>query len=268
MENNQDIIQAYLNKQLSEEDTIAFEKRLKNDQNLAEEVIYFKEVNTLFKQKDLISVISTVRKIREEVVIEPDFDFDASFEPNIISKGGGSLLRFWWLGAIGLSLAIVLVIWINQSKVSQNFSPYKKLSTELLSDSSAHFEDLIGIQDNSPLSRAMSLYGQRNSDGYRAAIPLFEQYQSQKNDSASDFPDLYLAICHTQIGQTEAAQKILTPLQNSDIQSIANAAKWYLAVCYLQVGQSESAKTLFYTLKDDFIFGNLAKTAIAKLGDK
>jgi hypothetical protein len=263
MENNQDIIQAYLNGQLTEQARTAFEIRLKTEADLAAEVSFFKEINAVFQHPELMAVHTTVRNVRAEVAIEPDFDIDNAFMPQHSKVGKG----LWGMGAIVLLLLLLSSWWIWQNqKATAELTRLQTVRAEFINKPISQFEDLIGTKRNSRLSNAMDAYGQHTMAGYQTAIPLFLEYLKQKGGAFSkDFVNLYLGICYAQTNQTEAAEKVLLPLQTIDNQSIAHVVNWHLSLCYLQEGRLPEAKILLENLKTDSVFGEEATSILGKL---
>lgn len=251
MENIQKI-QDFLNNRLSAEEKSAFEKEMKENPILANDVLLHQQLHQVLAYQNLFSMQETVKSIAAETPIEPDFE------------GYKSLLkqRKWWqnwrFGVISVALVAVLAgsIWL-----FQNRAEHAKMQAIAAPYWSEVFDYAVRIDeaDKSPFAQGMRAY---KSADYVTAAAALERHLSQKTDDR--MTRLYLGIAYALSQQQEKAIENLSPLAASN-DELASSARWYLALCYLRNGDKQLARQWLSALKNDVIYGEKAQKTLKEL---
>ena len=243
---HQEQLQSYITNRLSEEDRQAFESKLKEDQELREEVTLYKNLQDIGKQTPLIEANHQIMEAMKGISIQPDYsEIDAP--PSNNSSGN------WW-GGKGFLLIGLLVTGIIGGLLTYSTSLDNSMSKVVLPHMQP-YENLISQNqaDQTALAIGMTAYDRKD---YLTATQQLQQHLITKPNDV--FAQLYLGISQTLNRQTDQAINILQPLTLSE-GIHTNASKWYLILNYIQIGNIEDAKFLMLDLEGDTVFGERVK---------
>ena len=239
-----DKIDSYLNQEMTGDELLLFENRLKSDPILAKEVKQQKEIILHIEEKG--------NKDLKSFLIELENN-DLSSKANKKITGGGNqstksatmfTLRKLVTG-VAASIAIVAAsIWafkttqVNQTKdlFNEYYSPYPN--------------DLVKIErsdtEMTNLQTAMTKYG--NAD-YKAAIVDIDNYiATAQNEHLVNELAFFKAISNLSIGNIDEAKQALIELNADEPFEYSDKIKWYLALAHLTAGEESLAKRVLKNL--------------------
>ncbi|MBL7814202.1 MAG: hypothetical protein JNL70_04275 [Saprospiraceae bacterium] len=251
MENIQKI-QDFLQNRLTEEEKNAFEKEMKEDSNLAQDVLLHQQLHQALAYSDAFKMQSMLKEIVAETPLKPDFE------------GYQSLIKTqkWWtngrLGIFGLAIVAILAgsFWFYQNKTE-----HARLQAIAAPHWAEVFDYAVRIDDAdvSNFAQGMKAY---KSGNYVAAAQVFERHLAQQPDDG--MTQLYLGIAYALSQQQEKAIENLLPLANHQSEW-TTSAQWYLALCYLRDGNANAARQWLSNLKNDAIYAEKAQKVLNQL---
>jgi tetratricopeptide (TPR) repeat protein len=228
MEKNENlgIINSYLKGDISAEEKLQFEKRLKEDDNLREEYLTTKKI------KDIIEAGALKEKLS-------DIHLKYKLKQNHHK-------RFYLLTALSVaaSFVVVLSFWflfqpVGSSPQQQFFaSIYFKdpgLPTLMSSSSAPNF-----------LDHAMIEYKQGNYEkSYQILSDGFTAYPS------NDTVQYYMAINLFEMGEIERSAPLFERLLKSQSEFIKEKAEWYYALNLILTNEKQQAEMVFQKIAED-----------------
>lgn len=250
MEKINDHIDQYLLNTLTAEEKQAFEKQLKQDEALQEEVVFRKKMLAGLEQLhvgQLVEQFAAFEKKNNTTV--------PSIPSPIKPKRKLSVVWNRQYLAIAAGLALIILTGIvyyvysgeqrnsNQQLFSSYYNPPDNQSLmEEIEDNMSGFAN----QDKErwiALQEGMIAYENKN---FGQAEGLLEQYVKT---FPSDFDArFYLAITKFQLDKTNEGRNILIQLENSYQKDERDIISWYLALAYVKLNQEEAAKELLTEL--------------------
>lgn len=223
-------VDRYLDGVMSVDEQFWFEKELKHDADLLEEVKLQKNLQKMLAEKEIIELES-----------ELDIIYEQTYKPWIktisLPKNIRDNLRKY--SAIAASLALIVItsiIFFDKDSGSyaeiydQYFQP-AEISMSFRADAS---------EINSDLRNAMAFY---ESKQYAEAIQLFEKVLSEDNSRVG--LNLYSGISHMEIEEYAEANKSFKKVIDHKTNAFIESAEWYLGLCYLKTNENEKAVEVF-----------------------
>ena len=214
----EDLITAYFEGTLSQEDQRTFEDLLKRDMEFLKEFQF---------QKELQSALQNEERRKTKIFLN-------SLENTSSNKGTKIGRLVPWFAAASIVILVGLGSWFyffNSPKINTQelyaayYKPYENIVHPL--ERGKQLEDLE--------SRAFLAY---ELEDYQLAFELFKELGQQKNDSYIAF---YNAIVLMQLGNFDEAISLFNGyIQNDSL--LNDRAHWYLALCYLKLNDLEKAK--------------------------
>jgi hypothetical protein len=252
----QEKIEAYLNKTLSGDELIAFEKQLATDKELAKEVFLVKDTNEAVE--DLA--------IEAEYLPQLEVLNKKYFQKAAVEKRKPNNSRMIIIVLIGI-FALVLGFFVGQ---------YFKESTSTEVEEELIFASYYQPYAADELTRgengvtttyetAITFYNESN---FAAAIPILKEYTA---DSINAIPaQILLANCYlsSEPKQVEAAINLLKALSTDNTHSFTEVAQWYLALAFIDKKDLVSAQPILQEIADKDIgkYPKMAKEVLIELG--
>jgi len=296
MKIDNEILDQYINGELSEEDKIEFDLVLENEP--ASHSLYKDHLNTIegiewagavdailetddkldqegfFMEEDLLLGIESAgeKEMRDAFLsVEENLENESFFESK---KSTGRVIR---LGrrqslAIAASFALLLVAgwWLflkaptNEALYADFYNPYQDdLSEKIQLDlSETGFADVEKTLLESMLS-GLDLYEKEN---YHEAIDVFARIENDNPGNRYTLETrMYHAMSLLALGETDSCiEKLqqLVPLLDGKMNS---QASYYLALAYLKQNETDKAKKILNSLISDEVLGESAKKLISKI---
>lgn len=213
-------IEEFLDKELPKTESDAFRQELDNNETLAQEVQFIKEVNESITDDE-------VYYLRQKL--------------NLLINQQSNKIPFIKI-ASGIAAGIVIIFSIlTITKGPNPLEAYDQFYSPYVSDLSTRSAEnkITGLQFG------IKLYEEGD---YETAVNILENYNNENFDSPAG--KYYLGLSALAASQHHIAQKCFEELINSENYSYSLHAKWYLGMLYLKKGQTELAKPLFEELSN------------------
>ena len=256
------LINDYLNGDLSREALIAFKKQMFSDPKLAEEVAINKNLFALH-ETDVWDDITTLNKdgiAYQEYLLSDDAKSIQTAINNANNKykrhSINPIKRYRWYG-VAASLVLLIAfsyIYTNNQNTPENlYADFSDLS-ELPSLTQRSDADKL-------LSDAEQLFLNKEFLGAVRSLELYnEKYKSKSANTI-----LYRGICNLELKQYTKAEKLFNELKNSDLLD-KNKAYWYLALNSLrQKDITKTKKILQVIVNNSYYNHKQAKQLLTKL---
>jgi len=218
-----ELIERYLNDELSAEERKQAEQRMSADPEFRRKLEVFREFRQIYSEDS-----QSFRTLLKEV----DEEYRQDRKPK----------NHYWLIAASVSLIGLLAAayFLFLSPVSQPEELYAQ-NFSLPADNLT----VRGDEDQQLLNEAMALYNNRQLD---EALQRFDAWQAQHGDTIPVV--FYSAMSHMGQGEMDSAIEQLKTimLDRSADASYSAASRWYLALAYLKVDQKEEARSLLHDL--------------------
>lgn len=216
--NDIDLIEHYLDGSLSDTDRLAFEERLKLEDELRAQVEEMKVIREGIVRASRKEVLKSLKELEATLP-----EVEAPIIP---------LWRTTWLQvAAGISLLALCVylLWPRTQEPAQLFAEYFEPYPNII------MPTVRGVVENDSTVKAQA-YRAYDQQNYAEAIRLFEAVQ-QKDEGVL----LYLGNSYLANGQPEKALPLFEKvLNNYDV--FDEQAEWYVAVSYLKLEEREKAR--------------------------
>jgi len=249
-EERYDLFDAYILDRMNDEDKAAFEKRIAEDQQFAEEFEFFKQM------------ISAINKEAEKKFKDNLREIDKKIDTPVLGKQ-----NFFKYFAIAASIVILLGIsaYFYFTSLSTNeklyLAYYKNYTNDLVehtrgTNNNVLLENL-SAEENEKLTEAMKFYDEKN---YTKTIDIIEDNFVSKSPNPAIL--FFLAVSQLEVGRLDEAIENLEFLNNITKHSYSEQTKWYLSLAYIKNKEYEKAMLL---LKELEISGNKYKDNAVKL---
>ncbi|MBV7269876.1 tetratricopeptide repeat protein [Winogradskyella luteola] len=212
-------IEAYINGQLSNEDLLEFENRLKNENHLATKVEDIKIVLTGLETQTM-----------KEQLDEFHNELSSNQDKTVVNQP--KVRRFNWKR---IAVAAILIIglgsfWLfggssNERLYAKYFTPDPGLPTTM------------GSNDNYEFYEAMVDYKQGD---YKGAISKWESLRNLKPQS--DTLNYFIGVAHLASKNEKIAISFLEDASKNPEFALKNDAHYYLGLAYLKAGNTKQAK--------------------------
>ncbi len=215
MEDKYQNIEKYVNGDLSGQELVDFEKRLEEDDSLAEEVKLFRQVkesisDQLVHEQDEESLKGTLTEIGSQFFEEKKKE--ATIRP---------LFRRFLLPATGIAAAILLLIIVRPFQGSL-YNQFGQMPT------AAFIEQ--GNAQEANLLQAQQAFNQKD---YQAAKDVFQQYLTRESNKDDVEIQFFLGLSHLELEEYAQAESIFQSLHEGN-SAYKNEGTWYLALNFLK----------------------------------
>lgn len=215
-ENDIEIIEKYLDQDLSPEELVIFETKLSVPEFVAELELQ-KTALVALKAKDKASLKEELKQLHLKVKENQETPSPKSFS-----------IKYWAAAAVFLLFAVAIGFYLNQQRSTQElymayYQPYPA-------------DPMIRGSDTNLFNEAMNAYRSKN---YPNSIQKFEETLQQHQDSVR--LHLFLGNSYLNQGQFELAEKSFKVAAQSQDVFIKQHAQWYLALTYLKDKETASA---------------------------
>ncbi|GCC52771.1 hypothetical protein SanaruYs_30100 [Chryseotalea sanaruensis] len=241
MQENLDIVERYLEGNLSEQERTAFEERLLHDEMLRLQVDDMKVIRAGIMLASRNATLQSLKQLENTL-------------PSIETK----VISFWsntWLQAAAVLLIgiVAYVLWpvnsIEQKLFATHFEVYPNVISPTVRGGEAN--------DSTLRAKAFRAYDQKK---YEEAIELFLNI-SEKDEGIL----FYLGNCYLANGQVEKALPVFEKVLN-EYDIFDEQAEWYLAVCFLKMEERERAtQALKKVVARNSAYKEKAQTILDKL---
>jgi tetratricopeptide (TPR) repeat protein len=217
-----ELIEAYLEGNLSEEEKVDFEVRLLVDKDLEEEFELYKKIVGGFKDIQTENIRQKLQAIDDEIDSN-------SHKP--------STKFYWWAGIAAVLLGVLFI---------HNFySPSNKFSKDLIPTEEG-LPVLMSTNSNLVFDNAMSQfkYGNYNLASKEFSIAL-------KKNPTNDTTLYFLSISFLQNGDYKESIKILNELMKQPNSKYYEKGEFYLALSYWAENRNKEALLLLNKISND-----------------
>lgn len=220
----------YESSTMSQEERVAFEERLRQEEDFRNSFEDFRQMQSGIKAFGYQQFAAQLQSWDEE------HDTDADEQVRTLSFSRW----YYWAAAVAVIMVATISWWQlspgqNEQLYTAYFQPYPDVLTSR------------GENENA-LNTAMIAY---ESGEYSEAITLFRQLLEGNGSTEAQGNELrfYLAQAYLSTESYDLAQQLLEDLQNVDQFGLKEASQWYLALAYLKQGDSDTAVRLLQQIK-------------------
>ena len=235
-EKDLNLITRFFDLALSDEELIAFEKRLVKDSAFQKKFETYKEANAIVDTK-YPDTKKTLRTEKWKKLL------DTKETPTASKK-----TPWKWIGSIAAGFVLLFSIW-QFSAISQGPDMDRQLA--------ASWDKKVGLLEyrttrssaiDSLKQQIYVAYGAYQTKNYQTAITLLNNYKA--TSPYYDDALLIKALSYYQKENVPKALTLLKTLSENSNKKMVNTARWYIGLIYLEKGDKESAKQ-FLKLPED-----------------
>ncbi|GAA3645800.1 hypothetical protein [Flavivirga jejuensis] len=242
MEENHILFESYLSQELSQDDIITFESRLKNESDFNQAFNTYKELSSFLEHKFKNEADSTAFQNNLKTIS------NTYFEKHETAKKG---VRFKpWQYAMVASVALLIGIFTFNNFSSPTFSDYNNYETISLTVRGAQ-DDLLKDAENA-----------FNNKDFVKAKAVFEKLLVQ--DDSNKELHLYRGIALLELDEFDEADSLFSKLSKGS-SVYKNKAIWYLALSKLKQKDNGACIKILKTIPEDADAYNEAQKLIHKL---
>jgi len=225
-------IEAYIQGDLTEQQTREFEHILDHNQELADEYQLRKDIEDALMDDDLMELKSQVQDMMNEKEKDP--------HPLVWFKR--KAVKGALVGALVLSLSSLGYYAAQVSSIpttDEIFHKYYQPYSVTITDRSGSDEI------NTLLTSAMERYKERE---YDQALQLFQKVLTKREDVAAS---LYSGISYMEIQKYKQASESFEDVVEDKDNLYLDQARWYMSMCYIRLGNIEDARQMLLTLAEE-----------------
>lgn len=225
-------IEAYIQGDLTEQETREFEHTLDQNQELADEYQLRKDIENALMDDDLMELKSQVQDMMTEKEKDP--------HPLVWFKR--KAVKGALVGALVLSLSSLGYYAAQVSTISTKeeiFHKYYQPYSVTITDRSGSDEV------NTLLTSAMERYKERE---YNQALQLFQKVLTKREDVAAS---LYSGISFMEVQKYKQANESFEDVVEDKDNLYLDQARWYMSMCHIRLGNIEDARNMLLTLADE-----------------
>lgn len=244
---NQDIdntkqIEKYLNGEMTDEEMLSFEKKMAEDNEFENEVIFHKNLveSLKFKAGEI--------KLREQLTKIGDAYRQEENDNEILHKPQRIILRWSFLAAAVIGIFFISYVIYTIFKKSDSTDIFNQYYTNYPAMQFRGQDSIL----NDVTKSAFYLY---NSGNFKDAAVAFDKLSKESN--TNNIMIFYAGVSNLANGDFISAEKYLLPLSLSEDFILNKTASWYLGLTYLKGGEQEKALAVFRKLAASG--GNYAK---------
>ncbi len=241
-ESRNEKIERFLTGKMSAKEVMSFEKLMKEDEDLREEVAIYKRMHEHFTDKatqdssDYEKILQSKMKSEEgqqaeAILLEVQNEYLQ--ENNAIVKPKSNLLKLFVYSSVAAAVIIISVFVFMQEQTSQDL--YSQYYVEA---------DLPSFSKRSDVQTSLLNLGVEkfNASEYEAASDYFEQYL-QSDTNINPLTYIYAGLVASELGNLKEAIDQFELLENLNIED-SSRALWYKALIYLKFDQRDQAETI------------------------
>jgi tetratricopeptide (TPR) repeat protein len=222
-----ELIERYLDGELSQNELNNFEAQLKIDEELQAVIELHKEVDMAISQSDVIELREQLGAIAEK----------HKEQENATPKR--SIRRFAWLAAASVAALLVVTVFLNQQP--QN-------NSQLFQDNYTAWSGPDNVRaasdmQDAAISEAIELYKDEN---YQEALSKFNLILNDSPDN--NMIRLYASISQIESGKLDEAENNLNVIIDSKDIFYTEHAQWYLALASISKGNMKNAKAILQNI--------------------
>lgn len=231
-----ELIEAYLNGELSPSDQASFEQDMALDTALADAVALQREVVSSFR------AIGLERKLQQA---HARWQATQESEPEAVIRPmpqstRRSVNRVYWLAAASVMLVISLSIWLYRSQQTERNTSLafnEAYQSDRSGDLSKNFS-----ADMQPRQQArfQSIYRQYQSGNYDAVIRELKTLPADQQ--TIHYRNYMLGLSYLAKKEPAKAVPYLTAALKTPTQTLHQKSEWFLALAYLQNGERDKAR--------------------------
>lgn len=238
------LIEQFLNNELKGNTLLFFKKLIKEDEKLAREIEFRKELIFTLKYQKLIQFNRKVESIIESNTVIPDLSFKLYDIWNIK----------WLKWSIWFTLPLLFfLIWnINQNTIQ------KKAINDFLNLHIQHQNVAIGISDS---DSSLFAEGLRQYNEFKYSEAIFSLNQSFKKREIT-YGRLYLGLAHLYLDNEDKAVIEFKKMIEVNNGIFNEDAKWFMALAYLKKQKLYEAKIIFQELKQSANYSENSKNIL------
>ncbi len=236
-----ELIQRFLDNEMSQEERKLFEDQLKKDTSLQEEVLLYRKVNNALKDSSLEDFKTELNQIHRE-----------HFHTPIIKS-----IRVWRYAAAIVLLALIGSVIMFMNSGSDPLKAYDKYYEALDFFNSKRAGKL---NERSEFDHSMEAY---NNKQYQLAYEKLSALLHKEPDNLA--LKLYLGVSAIEIGQIEKAEELFKNILYTNDPFYIQEAEWYLSLIYIKQNKIEKARPLLIGITERN--GNYAEKAQQLLDD-
>ena len=224
MEERYELFERYLEGDLSDQEQMDFESKLKSDSNLAEEFEMYKsvrsEISVKIESEDkLLSLKETLDALNTEHFKEVETEESQPAEAKVVRMN-----RRVWLTVAAAAAVLIAVFLVFNPFQSEWTNQYADLPTANFSERGTPEDDLLIAAES------------YNAGDYKKAVGAFTTYLATNPDDAE--AHLFKALSMMGNSEYEDAIDELETIQSGNSLFVEDA-QWYRAIAYLQLGLND-----------------------------
>ena len=236
------VFESYLSQELSQDEIIAFESRLKNEPDFNQAFNTYKELSSFLEHKFENEAASTVFQNNLKTIS------NTYFEKQETAKKG---IRFKpWQYAMAASVALLIGIFTFNNFSNPTFNDYNNYETISLTVRGAQ-DDLLKTAENA-----------FNNKDFVKAEAIFEQLLTK--DGSNKELQLYKGIALLELDKFDEADSLFSRLSNTP-SVYKSKAIWYLALSKLKQKNHNACLDILRTIPEDADDYKQAQKLINKL---
>ena len=233
-EEQYDLIERYLDKQMTEEETIAFEQLLEKDADLKEQLELHQQMAATLKGEK-------IHQLRA-VLAETDRNWQSGDKSEEVKIRPINFRRIIAIAATVLILVLAYQFIFSgggsvpsEQLFADHFQPYQMLLSQ---------RDITEDEKNVLLEKAISAYAKQD---FQNASDAFEQLSQSEPENSSYL--FYQAIA--QLGAQKNVEAIarFEIIMANENHPFKEQARWYMALAYLKKGNADKTKDLLTTIQ-------------------
>ncbi len=222
-----DLLEKFIEKDLSSEEMISVKKLIASNKSLSKELQLRIDVNKALMEKD-------VMKLRSDLKI-----IYAEFERSQSGKVQHLISRNWHLAAASIAVLIMvgsfLLSNLNRLSTDRIYEKYYTTEDAVITSRSGNFE-------NSQLNIAVDKF---QNNEFIEAIELLSPFKE------NHLAQYYLGLSFMETKQFSNANKSFKKILEQKDNIFIEQAKWYKALCLLKLNDKEAASKLFSSILED-----------------
>lgn len=225
-----ELLEKYLDGDLSEKEKINFEELLRNDKELQKECDFRKNVDSAILEDDVMNLRQTMTEITQ-------------------SRSSYSKLKarkLYFSISIAASIIVLLTVGLNIFYLNNDITSREIYDTYYSKyNAICNSRSVIRVESSNVLiTSAFDAY----SDGdFNTAAQNFEKALSL--DAEDVTVKFYLGLCNMELGKYAEAQLLFYDLVKSEDHLFWEQSNWYLALSYLAQDNKPKAKMYFLNIK-------------------
>jgi hypothetical protein len=227
-----DLISRYLEGEMNEQERLAFEKKIKDNPELAKEIKLHRDIDDTIKDTKLLDFYEQLesihKKLKKEGALEETHDEKENHNRRLYLRWYNIAAAIIILLVISTVLYFTLRPPLNERLYSQFFKPYN----------GSYIVRSAATQDK--YSKASDTYDSAN---YEKSWNMFNELI--KVDTLKINAMFFKGISAMEINKYDDAINSFNFIIKDNSTLFVNQAEWYLALCYLKNNDMPNAKKLF-----------------------